>query len=69
MTKQSGKGKNLVREMTDLRLTHSFSEGRRLICCGAVKVNGEKVLDIDKLVENGDLIEVGKHRAARVEDA
>jgi ribosomal protein S4 len=51
--------KNLVREMADLKLVVSRSEARRLICQGGVMVDGKKVLDIDKFVKKGDLIEVG----------
>lgn len=58
--------KNLVREMADLGLVHSFSEARRLIAVGAVQVNGKKILDIDKLVKTDDLIQVGKKRSAKV---
>jgi len=61
------KEKHLVTEMGDLGLVHSCSEARRLIAVGAVRVNGEKVLRIDRLVETNDLIQVGKKRAAKVD--
>jgi ribosomal protein S4 len=51
--------KNLVREMANLKLVVSCSEARRLICQGGVRVDGTKILDIDKMVGKGDLIEVG----------
>jgi len=51
--------KNLVREMANLKLVLSCSEARRLICQGGVQVEGQRILDIDKMVKKGDLIEVG----------
>lgn len=41
-------------------LTRSFSESRRIIAMGNVKVNSEKILDVDALVGLGDKIEAGK---------
>ena len=59
--------KTLVKEMANLKLAVSFSEARRLICQGGVQVNGKKIIDIDEIVKTNDLIQVGKHRSAKVD--
>tara|TARA_Y100000034_G_scaffold33124_1_gene40636 strand:+ start:2442 stop:2609 length:168 start_codon:yes stop_codon:yes gene_type:complete len=53
--------------MADLKLVHSCSEARRVIAQGGVRVDGEKILDIDRLVKKNELIEVGirKKKSAR----
>lgn len=58
--------RTLVNEMKDLKLVRSCSEARRIIVQGGVRVDGQKILDIDKLVEEGNLIEVGKKKSAKV---
>jgi len=59
--------KSLIRLLQENKLTISLSEGRRLVCMGAVKVNGELCEDLNRDVEVGDLIEVGKKKKIVVE--
>lgn len=58
----------ICRLLTDAGLTASNGEARRLIKQGAVKVDGEKVVDADReLLPAGELIlQAGKRRFARV---
>lgn len=45
-------------------LTVSFSEGRRVVAQGAVKLNGELITDMqtEVIVRTGDVLEVGKRK-------
>ena len=58
----------IVKLLTDLELTSSNSEARRLISQGAVKVNEEKITDPDYELEIEDeiVMRVGKRRFARI---
>jgi tyrosyl-tRNA synthetase len=57
----------LVRALLDAQLVASMSEGRRLITQGAVKVDGERVVDPKAELPPGThLVQVGKLRAARI---
>ncbi|HEY3586284.1 MAG TPA: tyrosine--tRNA ligase [Myxococcaceae bacterium] len=57
----------LVRALLDAQLVASTSEGRRLITQGAVKVDGERVVDPKAELPPGtQLVQVGKLRAARI---
>lgn len=59
--------KSLVRILQEHNLVISLSESRRLVCVGAVKVNGELCEDLNREVNAGDLIEVGKKKRLIVE--
>ena len=50
----------LTKEMCERKITISIGEARRLICQGAVKVNGEKVDDMLREVNKEDVITIGK---------
>ena len=57
----------LVRALLDAQLVASTSEARRLITQGAVKVDGERVIDPKaELTPGTHLVQVGKLRAARI---
>ncbi len=58
----------IVKLLTDLELTSSNSEARRLISQGAVKVNDEKITDPEYELEIEDeiVMRVGKRRFARI---
>ncbi len=58
----------LANLLKQLNMTPSVTEGNRLIKQGAVKVNGEKVLDVATKYEAGFnlLIQVGKHKFVKV---
>lgn len=57
----------LVRALLDAQLVASTSEARRLITQGAVKVDGERVVDPKaELTAGTHLVQVGKLRAARI---
>lgn len=51
-------------QLTDVlknrNLMVSMSEGRRVVCMGGIKVNGETITDISATVESGDRIQIGK---------
>lgn len=57
----------LVRKMAEEGLIRSFSEGRRVIIQGGVKVNDVAVSDLDAEVEPGDTIQLGKREAIRLD--
>lgn len=50
----------LTKEMCERKLTVSIGEARRLICQGAVIVNGEKIDDMLQEVQEKDVITIGK---------
>lgn len=50
----------LTEILKNRNLLVSMSEGRRVVCMGGVKVNGEVVKDISTEVRSGDRIQVGK---------
>ncbi|GBF10388.1 tyrosine--tRNA ligase [Tepidibacillus sp. HK-1] len=58
----------VVKLLVDLGLVPSNGEGRRMIQQGAVKINGEKVEDVDYevIVEDGMIIQVGKRKFAKI---
>jgi tyrosyl-tRNA synthetase len=58
----------IIELLREAKLVSSNSEARRMIQQGAVKVNGEKVSDIDARVpvENGTIVQVGKRKFASV---
>jgi len=56
----------LPRFMVENKLCSSTSEGMRLIKSGAVKLNGEKVNDLDIEFQNGDVLQVGKLKFVKI---
>ncbi|ABP67070.1 tyrosyl-tRNA synthetase [Caldicellulosiruptor saccharolyticus DSM 8903] len=56
----------LPRFMVENKLCSSTSEGMRLIKSGAVKLNGEKVNELDIELQNGDVLQVGKLKFVKV---
>lgn len=48
----------LVKKLVDEKMARSYSEARRLISTGQIKVDGKQVLDIDKLVESSNTVKV-----------
>jgi tyrosyl-tRNA synthetase len=58
----------LANVMRDISLSVSTSAAYRDITAGAVRVNGEKILDTDALLSVGDamLLQVGKRKFARI---
>ncbi len=55
--------------LTDTSLTDSKNEARRLIQSGAVKVDENKILDVESVLVldvNGKVFKVGKRRFARI---
>jgi tyrosyl-tRNA synthetase len=47
-------------------MASSTSEARRLLAHGAVRVNGQKVDSLHMVLKCGDVLQAGKHKAARV---
>ncbi len=58
----------VVRLLTETGLVSSNSEARRMIKQGAVKIDGEKIIDSEEVIEmkNGAVIQVGKRKFARI---
>ncbi|NPV30253.1 MAG: tyrosine--tRNA ligase [Firmicutes bacterium] len=58
----------LPKLLVKARLANSTSAGKRLIAQGAVKIEGEKILDADAVVpvNNGMVIRAGKRKFARI---
>ena len=58
----------IIELLREAKLVSSNSEARRMIQQGAVKVNGERIGDIDARVpvENGTIVQVGKRKFASV---
>jgi len=58
----------IVRLLVELGLVHSNGEGRRLIQQGGVRIDGEKVTDVDAAVtvRDGMVVQVGKRKFAKV---
>lgn len=56
----------LPRFMVENKLCSSTSEGMRLIKSGAVKLNGEKINDLDIEFQNGDVLQVGKLKFVKI---
>ena len=52
--------KNIAKVIHEKKMVVSFSEARRLISMGVVEVNGEKVVSLDKEIEDGDEVKVVK---------
>lgn len=63
-----GKPLGLATAMKDARLSNSTSEARRLISQGAVKVNGQRVSDVNAVLSSGtsSTVEAGKRRIALI---
>ncbi len=62
-------GKNIVDLLVEIGFAKSKSEGRRLVSQGGVRVDGERVTDIEAIIvpgENGSVLKVGKRRFARL---
>ncbi len=59
---------NIVNLVFDLKLVESKGEARRMVQQGAVKVNEEKVADINSVIDitDGMVVQVGKRKFARV---
>jgi len=56
----------LPRFMFSNNLCSSTSEGMRLIRSGAVKINGQKIDEVDYEFQNGDVIQVGKLKFSKI---
>lgn len=58
----------IVKLLSELGLTGSKSEARRMIQAGAVRINGEQVENIETIVtiQSGVIIQVGKRKIVRV---
>lgn len=58
----------IVRLLVELGLVNSNGEGRRLIQQGGVRIDGEKVTDVDAAVtvRDGMVVQVGKRKFAKV---
>jgi tyrosyl-tRNA synthetase len=52
--------------VTTLKLSPSTSEARRLIKQGGIKINGEKISEENLLINDGDIIQVGKRKFAKL---
>lgn len=65
--RHGGKGFPLVSALKQAALTKSTSEGRRLIAQGAVKIDGERVENVDQVLVgvNSAIVRVGKRRVVR----
>lgn len=62
-----GNSRWIVKALVDLGLATSNSEARRAVEQGAVKVDGEKVTDVDANIalQDGMIVQVGKRKFAR----
>jgi tyrosyl-tRNA synthetase len=57
----------LAKALAEARLVASGTEGRKLMGQGGVRVNGEKVMDPKHELPAGEyLVQVGKHKSARI---
>ena len=56
---------NIIDVITELR-SCSKSDARRLLSQNAVSVNGDKVSDVDFVIQNGDIIKIGKKHLFKV---
>jgi tyrosyl-tRNA synthetase len=57
----------LAKALAEAKLVASATEGRKLMGQGGVRVNGEKVSDAKHELEAGEyLVQVGKHKSARI---
>jgi tyrosyl-tRNA synthetase len=52
--------------VTTLNLSPSTSEARRLIKQGGIKINGEKISEEKLFINDGDIIQVGKRKFAKL---
>ncbi|HSQ33503.1 MAG TPA: S4 domain-containing protein, partial [Peptostreptococcaceae bacterium] len=52
--------------VTTLKLSPSTSEARRLIKQGGIKINGEKISEEKLSINDGDIIQVGKRKFAKL---
>ena len=52
--------------VAELKLSPSTSEARRLIKQGGIKINGEKISEEKILINDGDIIQVGKRKFAKL---
>lgn len=57
----------LAKELCDKGFTSGYAEVRRLVCAGAIKVNGETATSWKMTVEPGDEITVGRRKRMVVE--
>jgi tyrosyl-tRNA synthetase len=64
----SGQSLGLVAALKQAGLTQSTSEARRLIPQGAIKIDGERIDDVDRMLLPGSdvIVQVGKRRIVRV---
>ncbi len=69
--KSDGNQINIVQLLTNCKLVHSNSEGRRMIQQGAVKIDGEKITDKNKVIQlnPGMVIQVGKRKFAKLNES
>lgn len=56
----------LPKLMSDHQLVKSTSEGKRMLEQGAIKVNGEKFVNENILLEDGMIIQVGKRKFGKI---
>ena len=52
--------KDIARAMHERKMIHSLSETRRLVAMGVVEVSGEKIKNLDKEVEEKEVIKIVK---------
>lgn len=57
---------SIIDVIVKTKLAPSKSEARRLMKQGGVKVNGDKVFDLDAVLKNRDIIQVGKEKFVKV---
>lgn len=58
---------DIIKILTAARLVPSNNEARRMFLQGAVKVNGQKVIDYKVLnINDGDVVQVGKSKFVRI---
>ena len=57
----------LAKALAEAKLVASVTEARKLMGQGGVKVNGEKATDPKHELDAGEyLVQVGKHKSARI---
>lgn len=52
----------LINFLKDHKFTVSVSDGKRIVVCGAVRVNGEIITDFHRQLEVGDVVEFRNQR-------
>ena len=63
---QSETAQSLPTILTDLKLTSSKSEAKRLLQQKGIEINGKTITSLDYDLKSGDTIKVGKHKYIRI---